>query len=56
METGEEVEKPEEFNQFLKLPNDLIRLLIINYFDSISALRCLTVCKTFNNILSEEKW
>jgi hypothetical protein len=54
METGEEVEKPEEFNQFLKLPNDLIRLLIINYFDSISALRCLTVCKTFNNILSEE--
>lgn len=40
-----------EFHRFLELPRDVIKLLMLKYFDPITALRCLRVCKYFNNIL-----
>ncbi len=42
-----------KFAHFLELPSDLIKLFMIKYFDCISALRCLWVCKRLKNSVSD---
>ena len=36
-----------------KLPKDVIRALILNYFDPLSSLRFLQTCKTYKQIITE---
>lgn len=43
-----------EFPQFLKLPKDLIRKLINEYFDPLSVLRCFRVCKLLQSLISNK--
>jgi len=45
-------EQSKKFHRFLELPRDLVKLLMIKYFDPLSLLRCLRVCKDFKNLLS----
>lgn len=43
-----------EFPQFAKLPKDLMRKLINEYFDSLSVLRCFRVCKLLQSLVPSE--
>jgi|GEM_PF-1665264 len=52
--TNEDLVLPAEFPQFLKLPNDLIKKLVNEYFDSLSVLRCLRVCKLLKVIVDKK--
>ena len=38
---------------FDKLPKDVIRVLIVNYFDPLSSLRILQTCKVYKHIITE---
>jgi hypothetical protein len=42
---------PNILTMFEVLPKDLIRLLMYQYFDTISAIRCLRVCRLFHRVL-----
>lgn len=42
---------PIEFWWFLDLPRDLVKKFMTEYFDSISSLRCIRVCKYLKNLL-----
>jgi len=44
-----------EFHCFLKLPRDLIKLLMLEYFYSSDALTCLRVCKFLKNLLNDRE-
>ena len=43
------------FYFFSQLPKDLRKKLMTEYFDPISALRCLMVCTSFRYLLSESE-
>jgi len=45
----------DEFPRFMELPKDLHKKLMIACFDSITALRCLQVCKYLKNLLTDRE-
>lgn len=51
--SGQDVMCVCEFPRFLELPKYLHKKLITEYFDCISALRCLQVCKYIKNAVSD---
>lgn len=52
--TNEDLVSLTEFPQFLKLPNDLIKKFVNEYFDPLSVLRCLRVCKLLKVIVDKK--